>query len=96
MRQSVILLNSTEGQINVTGMPVKAAGYYGSGVNFYTFAVYLDDFSGNIYIQGSLANDPSCCNGLEADWFDINLTGLTQYSTGTNYLEFVPHTPDIY
>lgn len=93
MRESIILLNTTEGQINVTGMPVKAAGYYGSGNNFYTVAFYLNDFSGNIYIQATLANDP-CCD--TTDWFDVNLEGLSPYSVSTEYLEFDPHAPDMY
>lgn len=93
MRQSIVLLNSTQGQINVTGPAVQGASYYGSGINYFTFAVYCGDFSGNVYLQATLANDPCC---LEADWFDVNLEGLTPYSTSTNYLEFLPMTPDMY
>lgn len=83
MRQSIVLLNNTNTEVNVTGLPVKAAGYYGSGLNLYTLAYYLTNFSGRIYLQGSLAFDPK-----EDDWFNINLNGYLEYA------EFLPHAPD--
>ena len=85
MRQSVVLLNSTQGEINVTGPTVKAAGYYTSGLMQYTCALYMNNFSGNIYIQASLAINPQ-----EDDWFYLQLT------PDTEYLEYLPHTPDGY
>ena len=84
MRQSVILLGNTGTSVNVTGQKIRAAGYYGSGMNIYTMVPYLNDFSGRIYLEGSLANDPH-----EDDWFKINLNGYLEY------LEFLPHLPDI-
>lgn len=84
MRQSVILLPSTGTEVNVTGLPVKGAGYYGSGMNLYTLAYYLNNFSGRIYLQGSLASNPE-----EDDWFPINLNGYLEY------IEFLPMPPDL-
>ena len=65
-RQSVILLDNTEELVNITGPSVKAAGYYGSSTNLHTVAVYAQDFSGRLKIQGTLASTPD-----NTDWFDI-------------------------
>jgi hypothetical protein len=73
-RQSLILLPGTMKQVNVVGRPVKAAGYYGSGSNLHTVAVYLNNFSGHLFIDATLASKPE-----EDDWFPINLNGYVDY-----------------
>lgn len=84
MRQSIILLDNTGTKVNVTGHKTRAAGYYSSGMNLYTLAMYLDNFSGRIYLQASLAVDPK-----DDDWFYVNLNGYLEY------LEYLPHAPDV-
>lgn len=74
-KQSIRLLESTLGQVNVTGPAVKAAGYYGSTRGLHTLAVYLSDFTGRLYIQGTLATDPQ-----EDDWFNIELQNNSAYT----------------
>lgn len=73
-RQSIILLNSTEDKPTVVGLPVRAAGYYGSGMNLHTLAIYLNNFSGRIYVDATLAANPT-----DEDWFPVNLNGYISY-----------------
>lgn len=73
-RKSIILLNSTGTSPNVVGPAVKAAGYYGSGMNIHTIAIYLNNFRGRIFVDGTLASNPD-----ENDWFPINLNGYTDF-----------------
>ena len=73
-KQSLIILNSTAGQMNVTGAPFKAAGYFGYSRGVHTVCWYLDNFVGRVYIEASLATTP-----CDTDWFAINLAGLTPY-----------------
>lgn len=73
-RHSIRLLDDTQAQINVTGPAVKAAGYYGSTKGVHTAAIYLNDFTGRVYIEATLASDPE-----ENDWFPINLNGNLEY-----------------
>lgn len=73
-RQSIIVLNSTGTDVTTVGQPIKAAGYYGSGKNLHTLAIYLRNFSGRIYMDATLASNPT-----EEDWFPINLNGYLPY-----------------
>ena len=75
---STVLLPSTSADI--TGGSVKASGYYGYSDGVYTIAIYTTNFTGRIYIQGTLASEP-----IETDWFDISLTG-------SSYLDFISST----
>lgn len=73
-RQSIVLLDNTQQQVNVTGPTRKAAGYYGSGKNLHTIAVYANDFSGRVTVQATLASNP-----CEDDWFYVNLNGYLNF-----------------
>ena len=75
---STVLLPSTSADI--TGGSVKASGYYGYSDGVYTIAIYTTNFTGRIYIQGTLASNPA-----ETDWFNISLTG-------SSYLDFTSLT----
>jgi Collagen triple helix repeat (20 copies) len=68
---SIVLLNTTSGQLNVTGDKQHGAGYNNSIGNSHTVSVSLNDFTGRVYIEGSLATDPQ-----GGDWFPIPLVGL--------------------
>lgn len=71
---SVTLLDSTTTEINVTGMKQKGAGYSNSiGCN-HTLSISVINFIGRIYIEGSLASDPT-----EDDWFPIQLHNNLDY-----------------
>jgi hypothetical protein len=57
-------------------LPQKGDGYFGSGDGIHTVTYSVDqNFSGSIYMQGSLATTPT-----SADWFNIVNTTAT-YST---------------
>lgn len=74
MRRSILLLPAIGSQINVTGNPVKAAGYFGISSGLHTIAAQLEDFTGRLFIEASLESDPN--NG---GWFPIYLTGINPY-----------------
>lgn len=71
---SVILLSNTVDQINVVGTKQKGAGYNNTLGNNHTVSINLDNFTGRIYIQGSLASEPQ-----ESDWFNIPIGNGTAY-----------------
>ena len=74
---SVTLLSNTRDQINVIGLKQPGAGYNNTVGNNHTVSINLDNFTGRIYIQGSLATDPK-----ETDWFNIPI------GNGTPYVQF--------
>lgn len=55
-------------QIDMTGEPVRSVGWYGIPDGLHTIAIYLDNFIGRIFVEGTLASNPSEC-----DWFPIKL-----------------------
>lgn len=75
--QSTLLLNTTSGKFNVTGEPQKGAGYSNTIGNNHTVSITLNNFTGRIYIEGSLSVDPA-----ESDWFAIAL------EDGLPYVQF--------
>lgn len=74
MTLSTLLLPSSQGQLNMTGAPVKADGWYGYTDGLHTVAVYIQNFRGKIFIEASLAQQPT-----EDDWFPIALTPSTPW-----------------
>lgn len=68
---------STIEQLDIQGDPVKAGAWYGIPSGLHTIAIYLQNFTGRIYIEGSLSSDPN-----NATWFPIDP------GTGTDYVEF--------
>ena len=72
---------STEEQLNYVGKPIRAAGWYGYTQCLQTIAVFISNFTGRIFIEGTLNNDPN----QTTDWFPIQLNG-------SDYLEF-PNNP---
>lgn len=78
---SIRLLDDTADQFNLTGNKVKAAGYFGASNGQHTVALYINDFTGRIVVEASLANEPS-----EEDWFPIEFDGdaFIQYPLDPN------------
>lgn len=74
---STILLNTTSGQINVTGMRQKGAGYSNSIGNAHTISISMNNFTGRVWIEASLAVDPG-----ENDWMPVPL------GKGVPYLQY--------
>lgn len=75
---SVTLLGNTRDQINVIGLKQPGAGYNNTVGNNHTVSINLDNFTGRIYIQGSLATEPN----PDTDWFNIPI------GNGTSYVQF--------
>jgi hypothetical protein len=66
-------------ELDTIGAAVPGDSYYGYTDGVHTVAVYGNNFSGRIKIQGTLATTPT-----EDDWFDILLTGIP-YKDYTNF-----------
>ena len=81
---SSTILGDTGIELNVIGDKFKADGFAG-GDGLHTVGIYLNDFIGRVFIQGSLAIVP-----LETDWFNIVLDGevnsFLQFETQTDLL----------
>lgn len=75
-KNSVTILQNTQGLLNVTGEPARADGWYGYSDGLHTVAIYLNEFQGRIMFQASISTQP-----LEEDWFPIQIENQ-------NYLSF--------
>ena len=76
--QSVILLGTTSDQINVVGEKQRGAGFNNSLGNMHTVSMSFADFTGRVYIEGTLATDPQ-----DVDWVPIPLS-----AAGLPYVEY--------
>lgn len=79
-KSSTTLLTSVA--VDTTGSAFKGAGYSRSGNATHTVAIYLAGFTGDVAIEGSLADSPS-----STDWFPIKLDGTNDaisYTTATD------------
>jgi hypothetical protein len=56
--------------IDWIGQPVKAAGFYGPTSGIHTLAIKTVNFTGTIFIDGTLSTNPA-----ETDWFPILING---------------------
>jgi hypothetical protein len=72
MRTVNILTNKQE--MTYTGEKFQGDGYYGFNDGIHTVSFNLKNFTGRIYVQATLMEDPS-----EDDWFDIELTHMHAY-----------------
>lgn len=70
-RKTTTMMQNTGVNLDVTGDAVPGDSYYGYTDGIHTVAVYGQNFSGRIKIQGTLAKDPT-----NDDWFDILLSGI--------------------
>lgn len=65
---SVPLLDETSLILTKVGKKVRGDGWYGYSDGKHTVAIHTSNFSGRIYIEGSLADEPG-----DNDWFAIPL-----------------------
>lgn len=73
-KQSIVMLDDTGIELEVTGDAIRADAWYGYKDGIHTVAFYLENFTGHIYIEASLASDPG-----EEDWFPVYLNGAKSY-----------------
>lgn len=78
-RKTTTLMPNSGTNLNLVGDAVPGDSYYGYTDGIHTVAVYGQNLSGRIRVQGTLATTPT-----EDDWFDILLTGLP-YKDYTNF-----------
>jgi hypothetical protein len=78
-KTTTLLPLSGANALDVTGDAVPGDSYYGYTDGVHTVAVYGNNLSGRIKIQGTLATTPT-----EDDWFDILIGGLP-YKDYTSY-----------
>lgn len=89
MSATSVTVLSNRNELSYSGDKVKADGYYGQTDGVHTISVSLTNFQGRIYIDASLALEPT-----DADWFPIYLTSgnaykqypVTDEPTGSNGL----------
>lgn len=70
-RKTTTLMPNSGVNLNVTGDAVPGDSYYGYTDGIHTVAIYGQNLSGRVRIQGTLATQPT-----EDDWFDVLLSGL--------------------
>lgn len=68
-RTSLILMEGTGGQVNVTGEAVRADGWFGEKDGQHTISVQTNNYTGQFRIEATLASEPT-----EDDWFPVYLT----------------------
>lgn len=78
---SSVLMPDSGTELDIVGPKIKADGYSG-GDGLHTVGIYLSDFVGRIFIQGSLEIEPT-----DNDWFNITLDG-----ENVNYLQYDNNT----
>jgi len=83
-KNSIILLTSSAGVLNVTGQAVKGPGYYGYSRGILTTAISIHNFVGRFYLQASLSTNPG-----QNDWFPLWLEGTAPYAQ----FPFDPNNP---
>lgn len=67
---SVQMLGDTQIELDVTGDKIRADGFFGQKDGLHSVAWSLEDFTGRIFLEASLATDPQ-----EEDWFSLFLDG---------------------
>lgn len=83
---NVLLLQSTQGEVSLSGSPVRASGSTRAVGSLYTVAIHALNFVGRVYIEGTLATSPEA-----EDWFPIVLPDVD-----TAYLEWTQPTNQIH
>lgn len=72
---------------SITSANVPADSYYGFSDGLHTVSITLDDFTGSIALEGTLATTPTA-----NDWFRISLNGINAIpfttSSGTTAYTF--------
>ena len=72
--ESVVLLPTTSGQVNIVGSKQKGAGYTNFLGGSHTISISISNFTGRVYIEASLADDP-----VEQDWFSVPIQDQLSY-----------------
>jgi|TARA_B110000908_G_scaffold21207_1_gene23895 hypothetical protein len=74
MSTSSVTVLTNQALLSYSGTNIKADGYYGQTDGVHTVAATVSNFQGRIYLEGSLATEPT-----DTDWFPIYLTSGNTY-----------------
>jgi hypothetical protein len=79
--QNMLIAN---GNLDQTGLAIRADGYYGYADGLHTVGFYLKNYIGRIYIDATISDNPG-----ENDWFPIALGDLefVDYDSATTGIE---------
>ncbi len=85
------MLGDSNGKFEDVGNKVRGDGYFGFTDGNHTVSIHLANFTGRIWIEGSLAQNPRDNDlyeqyGTDSDWFPISL------SISAPYLDFEGET----
>jgi hypothetical protein len=81
-RKSILMNSSTGSTMNLTTDKVEGDSYYGYTDGIHTIAVSYNAYKGRLFIQGTLALEPT-----DADYFNIQVQGGLPASQG-GYKQF--------
>ncbi len=70
-RKTITLLPNSGTNLDVIGDAVPGDSYYGFTDGLHTIAVYGQNLTGRVKIQGTLATNPT-----DSDWFNVLIDGL--------------------
>jgi hypothetical protein len=70
-RKTTTLMGNSGDNLNLVGDPMPGDSYYGYTDGLHTIAIYGENLSGRVRIQGTLSANPT-----ENDWFNILLNGM--------------------
>jgi len=82
MARSIQLMGDTGTNFNVTSDSVRADSFYGFTDGLHTVAIYMNNFTGRLFIEGTLATVPT-----DNDWFSINIGNNV-----VDYMDATAHT----
>ncbi len=83
-RTTAIIDSATGTNFNFTSPEVRADAYYGYTDGLHTAAFYFSNFTGKVYLEGTLANTPT-----STDWFALNIDPPTEYIQLTTHTGIV-------
>ena len=70
-RKTTTLMGNSGDNLNLVGDAMPGDSYYGYTDGLHTIAIYGEELSGRVRIQGTLSANPT-----ENDWFNILLNGM--------------------
>jgi len=86
-RTTTIIDASTGTNFNFTSIEVRGDAFYGYTDGLHTIAFYFSDFTGKLFLEGTLANAPT-----STDWFPISISPPTDYMQLTTHTGIVART----
>ena len=88
MARTIAIIDSATGtNFNLTSPEIRADAYYGYTDGLHTIAFYFSNFTGKVFLEGTLANVPT-----SADWFPLSIQPPTDFMQLTTHSGVVART----